>query len=81
MPNNFDSLPRHCADVLSTTTLIEVYAVNYIACIDEITKNHISKVSQAMLHGIHTISPPPDVTGHNRGDPISEKKLDKLEGQ
>ena len=81
IPTNFDSLPQHCANLLSTTTLIEVYVDDYIACIDNITKNHIRKVSRAMLHGIHTIFPPPAITGHNGGDPISEKKLEKLEGQ
>ena len=81
LPIDFDSLPRQCADLLSTTTLIEVYIDDYIACIDNISKNHIQQVSRAMLHGIHSIFPPPNVTGHNGGDPISEKKLDKLEGQ
>ena len=33
-----------------------------------------------MLHGIHSIFPPPSVTGHNGGDPISEKKLVKKDG-
>ena len=81
LPINFNSLPRQCADLLSTTTLIEVYVDDYIACIDNISRKHIQQVSRAMLHGIHSIFPPPTVTGHNGGDPISEKKLDKLEGQ
>lgn len=33
-----------------------------------------------MLHGIHSIFPPRDITGHSGRDPISEKKLEKLEG-
>ena len=33
-----------------------------------------------MLHGIHKIFPPPSVSGHTGGDPISEKKLKNLEG-
>ena len=33
-----------------------------------------------MLHGIHTIFPPPSVSGHNGFDPISEGKLEKGEG-
>ena len=81
LPTDFDSLPWQCADLLSTTTLIEVYVDDYIACIDHISKTHILQVSRAMLHRIHSIFPPPDITGHNGGDPISEKKLDKLEGQ
>jgi hypothetical protein len=34
-----------------------------------------------MLHGIHTIFPPPSVTGHTGGDPISLKKLQKGDAQ
>ena len=39
-----------------------------------------TKLTWAMLHNIHSIYPPPSVMGHLGGDPISEKKLDKLEG-
>jgi hypothetical protein len=36
--------------------------------------------SRAMLHGIHTVFPPPSSTGHGGGDPISEKKLKAGDG-
>ena len=33
-----------------------------------------------MLHGIHSIFPPPTITGHSGVDPISLKKLQQGEG-
>ena len=60
LPQNFESLPQQCNDLLSTATLIEVYVDDYIACIDNLSKDHIRTVSRAMLHGIHTIFPPPE---------------------
>ena len=81
LPLDFHTLPRHSADLLSKITLIEVYVDDYIACIDNISQEHILQVSRAMLYGIHSIFPPKDVTGHNGGDPILEKKLEILNGQ
>ena len=34
-------------------------------------------MSQLILFGIHSIFPPPKITQHNGGDPVSEKKLKK----
>ena len=33
-----------------------------------------------MLHGMHTIFPPPSITNHSGHDPIAESKLQKKEG-
>ena len=38
-------------------------------------------LSIALLLGIHRIFPPPKVSGHNRQDPISNKKLESVKGQ
>ena len=79
LPENFTSLP--IGDLTSTTALIEVFVDDFIGCVDDITQTKLLQTTRAMLHGINSISPPPpSVTGHNGGDPISEKKLDKLEG-
>ena len=67
-------------DLESTTTLIEVYVDDFIAGTDDTTRDNLLRISRAMLHGIHSIFPPQSETGHTGGDPISEKKLDKLEG-
>ena len=36
--------------------------------------------SRAVLHGIHSVFPPPNVMDHNGADPVSAKKLLKGEG-
>ena len=41
---------------------------------------HLQKLSQAMLHGIHVIFPPPEVTGHTGYDPIAYKKMVEGDG-
>ena len=63
-----------------TTTLIEVYVDDFIAMTNDISHPNLLRISRAMLHGIHSIFPPPAVTGHTGGDPIAEKKIAKGEG-
>ena len=61
LPKNFDNIPSHSSHDLTTfATLIEVYVDDYIGAIDNITKEHILQVSRAMLHGIHSVFPPPE---------------------
>jgi hypothetical protein len=67
-------------DLQSTMTLIEVFVDDFIGCTDDTSTTHLLKLSRAMLHGIHSVFPPPEITGHAGGDPISEKKLDNLDG-
>ena len=38
-------------------------------------------LSRALLHGIHSVFLPPQVSGNNRQDLISKKKLESGEGQ
>ena len=33
--------------------------------------------SRALLHGIHSVFPPPNITGHSGADPILIKKLNQ----
>ena len=78
LPANFDTIPSQDSD--GTLTSFEVYVDDFIGCTDIISKDHLLNLSRAMLHGIHSIFPPREVTGHAGEDPISEKKLDQLEG-
>eukprot|EP00957_Ditylum_brightwellii_P114219 8708067-Ditylum_brightwellii.AAC.1 len=34
-----------------------------------------------MLHGLHSVYPPPEITGHPGGDSCAEKKLQKEKGR
>jgi hypothetical protein len=60
-----------------------VYVDDYIAAAVENAKGTLlSRVARSALHGIHSIFPPPDVTGHKGGkDPVSLKKLQKGDAQ
>ena len=65
----------------TATTAIEVYVDDFIGVTNDASTEHLTALSRAMLHGVHAVFPPPQVTGHAGGDPISEKKLDKGEGK
>ena len=71
---------RNDTSTNKTTSLIEVYVDDFIACTNNSNKAHIQHLSRAMLHGIHSIFPPPQVSGHQGEDPISNKKLLQHEG-
>ena len=61
-------------------TLLEVYVDDFISMSNDIWHSHLEKLSRAMLHGIHNISPPPEVTGHNGFDPLAEKQMGDSDG-
>ena len=73
-----------CTETLATPAnkinTMEVYVDDFIAATNNNTPTNITKFSRVMLHGIHSIFPPPLITHHDGGDPISEKKLKKQEG-
>jgi hypothetical protein len=62
------------------TTILEVFVDDFVCATNNLTTKHLRQVSRAMVNGIHAIFPPPEVTGHPGGDPVSEKKLAKREG-
>ena len=54
---------------------LEVYIDDFIGVIQSREPDKLLQFSRALLHGIHSVFPPPDITGHGGHDPISEKKL------
>jgi hypothetical protein len=58
---------------------IGVYVDDFVlALVESDDRTLIRRVSRATLHAIHSIFPPPEVSGHVGGkDPISRKKLEK----
>ena len=56
-----------------------VYVDDFVlAAVEDNQGSQLSTIARAALHGIHSIFPPPAITGHVNGkDPISQKKLDK----
>ena len=78
MPTTFPSFP------ITTTknkTLVEVFVDDFIGATNQTDQDHLQKVSRAMLHGVHSIFPPNEITHHPGGDSIAEKKIDKGEGK
>ena len=80
MPKEHTKQNQQLTDLQNTITMFEVFVDDFIGCTDNASTTHLLKLSRAMLHGIHSIFPPPEITGHSGGDPISEKKLDQLDG-
>ena len=66
--------------LMSNFTLLDIFVDDFVALTDDLTQDHLLKVSRALLHGINTVFLLPDVTEHNGGYPISEKKLANLNG-
>ncbi len=60
--------------------LLEVYMDDFIGLIQSDNPKELLHFSRSMLHGIHTVFPPPSVTHHSGADPISEKKLKAGDG-
>ena len=59
--------------------LLEVHINDFIQLAQTKDEETLRHLSRALLHGIHSVFLPPDVTGHNGADPVSVKKL--LEGE
>ncbi len=60
--------------------LTEVFVDDFVGATNNISLTHLRHFSRAMLLGVHSVFPPPSVTGHNGEDPISQKKLLQGEG-
>jgi hypothetical protein len=79
--------PRHTTSTSKSqhqfkpADLVEVYVDDFIGVTNNMEPQHLQHFGRAMLHGIHSLFPPPAITGHDGGDPISEKKMQKGDGQ
>ena len=60
--------------------LLEVYVDDFIQLVQSSDPAVLLHCSRALLHGIHSVFPPPAITGHNGQDPISLTKLMEGEG-
>lgn len=80
MYSNSPDPPTTAQQPTDPVNLVEVYMDDFILATNELTLEHLKHLSRATLHGVHSIFPPPAVSGHNGEDPISVKKLDQGEG-
>ena len=62
-------------------TMLEVFCEKIIHMEQASDPAQLLHLTIALLHGIHSVFPPPKVSGHNGQDSISKKKLDSGEGQ
>ena len=60
--------------------MLEVFVDDFVQLAQTTDEEALRHCSRAVLHGIHSVFPPPNVTGHNGADPVSVKKLLKGEG-
>jgi hypothetical protein len=77
LPNEYPNTENSTED----STLIEVFVDDFIGMTNKLDKNHLLQISRAMLHGVHSVFPPNEITQHPGGDSIAEKKMDKGEGK
>jgi hypothetical protein len=61
--------------------LMEVYVDDFIQAAQTTDPDRLLHMSRAILHGIHSVFPPPAVTGHDGEDPVSQKKLEQGDGR
>ena len=71
--------PSNMVNKLDFAHLMEVYVDDFIQAAQTTNPAQLQHLSRAMLHGIHSIFPPPHRTSHNGQDPIHQKKA-KTEG-
>ena len=45
-------------------TILEVFVDDFIAGTNQLKENHLKHLSQCMLHGVHSIFPPSEITQH-----------------
>ncbi|KAL7525140.1 hypothetical protein ACHAWF_001227, partial [Thalassiosira exigua] len=60
--------------------MVEVYVDDFIQLAQTSDRKVLQHCSRALLYAIHSLFPPPAITGHNGDEPISLKKLMEGEG-
>lgn len=70
------SIPSAKPDAITNNdiNLMEVYVDDFIGGTNILDETHLTNLSRAILHGVHFIFPPPEVSGHTGEDPVSLKK-------
>ena len=72
---NVSPIPPH-----KERSILEVFVDDFIGATNNTSCNNLTKMSRSMLHGVHSVFPPPEITHHSGADPISEKKLGQGDG-
>ena len=62
------------------TTFFEVFVNDFLNGTNDLSTPSLLHKSQCMLHGVHSISPPIEITEHGGADAIAETKLEQGKG-
>ena len=60
--------------------LLEVFVDNFIAATNDTSSSNLTTFSKAILHDIHSVFLPPEVSTHQGENPISQKKMKQGDG-
>ena len=55
--------------------VLEVYVDDYLHLVQSKDPSVLRHCNRALLHGIHSVFPPPATSGHSGANPVSIKKL------
>ena len=72
-----EHIGKNCDNLINQ---LEVYIDDFIMMSQCVTKQELQGISRQVLHAVHCIFPPPQITGHTGEDPISLKKLKDGDG-
>ena len=77
-PKNWpnDKLTDMCGNFLKIT---EVYINDFYRMVQITDVPTLRNISRLLLHTIHSILPPPDISGYYGGDPMSNKNVLEVE--
>ena len=72
-----DSLASTCEKYLY---VMEVYVDDFCTMVQTLEVDKLRHISRTLLHAINSVLPPPVITNHAGGDPVSLKKILEEEG-
>ena len=70
-----DSTSQQLTSTSSFINLLELFVDDFIGMPYKISQEHLHHFFPAIIIGIHTTFPPPEVSGHQGQEPISEKHI------
>jgi hypothetical protein len=74
----YDALPKMQQDMQGFLYMVKVYVDDFMSLVIPVSQDQLQHVTNTEMHGIHDIFPPDAI---DCKDPISEKKLMKVEGR
>ena len=75
LANTKTSVAQRLLATATFTNLVEVFVDDFIAATNNTDSKHLEHFSRAMLFGVHSVFPPPEISGHQGEDPILQKKV------